>query len=274
MGKSKGRVSRREFLKWMAAGGATVAAGTVYGDDTEKLRVERFDFQLENWNANGMRVGLISDMHLDSPAELARAMRAMRMLIAERPDIIALPGDFCNRSDPKRREYLRTFLNACGDAACPVVATLGNHDYWTASPSTVIETIHQSKVKLLRNEFYEFDGVTIAGFDDAIAHRMDPAFLARGRESTSLLGLLHEPDYVKDVPDHVSLVLSGHSHGGQVRLPFGVHLHTPKGARTYVDGYYPNARVPLFVSRGVGTTGPNWRLFCPPQVAVLTLRGS
>ncbi len=88
----------------------------------------------------------------------------------------------------------------------------------------------------------------------------------------SLLVLFHEPDYVKITPTNVSLQLSGHSHGGQICLPGGRPLHTPYGANTYYAGYYANAPVPLFVTRGVGTIGPKLRLFCPPEVTILTLR--
>ena len=91
--------------------------------------------------------------------------------------------------------------------------------------------------------------------------------------SKSLLALFHEPDFVSEVPKHVSLQVSGHSHGGQICLPGGYAVHTPFGAKKYKSGYYPDARVPLYVTRGVGTTGPDYRLFCRPEVTILTLRG-
>jgi predicted MPP superfamily phosphohydrolase len=126
----------------------------------------------------------------------------------------------------------------------------------------------------LRNGSFEVDGVTVAGIDDAIAGRNNPEFLQPGRHSKSLLTLLHEPDVVEDTPDHVSLQISGHSHGGQICLPTGVALHTPKGAKKYISGFYPDAKVPLYVTRGVGTQGLDWRLFCLPEVSLLTINAA
>jgi predicted MPP superfamily phosphohydrolase len=160
------------------------------------------------------------------------------------------------------------------DAACPVVAIMGNHDYWSTVPRKVVEAFRESKVKMLLNQTFELDGVTIAGLDDAIQRAQSYEFFPAGTVSKSLIALFHEPDFVKDMPKHVSLQISGHSHGGQVCLPFGKSMYTPYGARKYVAGFYPDARVPLFVSRGVGTTGPDYRLFCAPEVSVLTLRSA
>jgi hypothetical protein len=72
------------------------------------------------------------------------------------------------------------------------------------------------------------------------------------------------------MPQEVSLQLSGHSHGGEVCLPGGFALHTPSAAKRYISGFYPNAPVPLYVSRGIATLSP-MRIYCPPEVAVLTL---
>jgi predicted MPP superfamily phosphohydrolase len=273
MASEKKKITRRDLLRATTAGAATSALGVLVGDVTERIQVEPIELRLPCWDADGFRVAVISDLHMDSVSRRDRAIRAVRLAIAERPDVLLIPGDLLSASDERRIQNLQTFLRACGEAKCPVVATLGNHDYWTPRPQAIIGAVEESRVRLLRNETLEVGGVTIAGVDDAIAGRHRPDFLQKGRESRSLLTMLHEPDFVVEMPKHVSLQISGHSHGGQVRFPFGYALHTPRGARTYIDGYYPNAPTPVFVSRGIGTTGPDWRLFCPPQVAVLTLRG-
>jgi uncharacterized protein len=87
--------------------------------------------------------------------------------------------------------------------------------------------------------------------------------------------LLHEPDVVGLLPVGVSnLVLSGHSHGGQFLLPFGIVPMTSRNGKIYRDGFYPDAPSPIFTTRGIGTTGPPSRFLCPPQVAILTLRSA
>jgi len=273
--KGKSRLSRRDMLRAMAAGGASASLVGGYANaGTQWLSVERRDINLARWDADGFRVGLISDVHLDTREDLKIATKAARIAMAERPDVLAVPGDFVNQSDDAQMRLLREFLRVLDEAPCPVFATLGNHDYWTRAPRKVIEEFEIAKVRLLRNEAADVDGVTVYGVDDAIAGRHRPGEIVAGRHSKSLLALFHEPDFVEEMPEHVSLQLSGHSHGGQICLPFGVAMHTPRGARRYIDGYFPEARVPLFVSRGVGTVGIRLRLFCRPQVAILTLRST
>lgn len=273
--KTKKGITRRDLVRAALAGGATSAVGVLAGDVTERIGVEESTLVLPRWDANGFRVALIADLHMESKVRLERSLRALRMAIDTKPDAILIPGDFVSSSDDIRLGLLRTFIQACSEAKCPVIGTLGNHDYWTYAPARIIDVIRGGSLRLLRNERFEIDGVTIAGIDDGLRnlHRPDE-FATVGRDSTSLLAMFHEPDYVREVPKHISIQVSGHSHGGQVRLPLGIAVHTPKGARKYVDGYYPDARVPLFVTRGIGTTGPDFRLFCNPQVALLTLKGA
>jgi predicted MPP superfamily phosphohydrolase len=196
------------------------------------------------------------------------------MAMDSKPNLIILGGDYVDFRHPSIIANVATLARTLNDAACPVVAVMGNHDYWSTVPRKVVEAFDGTKVKMLLNETIEIDGVTIAGLDDAIQGQQRYDFFPKGQVSRSLLAILHEPDFVKDMPVHVSLQLSGHSHGGQVCLPFGKSLYTPFGARRYVAGFYRNARAPLYVSKGVGTTGPDYRLFCPPEVSVITLRSA
>jgi len=236
------------------------------------LSVEEIDIRVPNWDADGFRVVVIADLHMASQPQYENALLAQRLAKQQKADAILIVGDFVDRSDPVSRGYIKQFCERISKTKTPVFATLGNHDYATNRPHAVMDEISGTKVKLLRNEVAEVDGVTIAGIDDALFDKQNPDILVPGKHSRSLLAMLHEPDFVREMPSHVSLQLSGHSHGGQICLPFGVPVHTPFGARKYIEGFYPNAKVPLFVTRGVGTTGPPYRLFCRPQIAVLTIR--
>jgi predicted MPP superfamily phosphohydrolase len=272
--RRKKEYSRRDVMKALAFGGAAAVVPAGYADfSSNHLVVERVALSLPRWDADGFRVAVVSDLHANKPAMAARAADAIKLALAESPDLLIMPGDFVNESDEPYLDLLEQALRPLREAKCPVIATMGNHDYWARNPRKIIDVM-ASRTRLLRNEAVEVGGVTVAGVDDAIAKRHRTDFLERGKHSKSLLTLLHEPDFVSEVPEHVSLQVSGHSHGGQICLPTGRALHTPFGAKQYIAGYYPDARVPLYVTRGVGTTGTDWRLFCLPEVTLLTLRGA
>jgi predicted MPP superfamily phosphohydrolase len=271
--KSKPKFTRRDFLRWSGAGALGSVVPFIYADrSADWLSVEEIELRIPNWEADGFRAVVISDVHMTSDRHYRAALEAVWAAKQQKADVILAPGDFIDTSGPKALSYLREFCRRLGNAKCPVFATMGNHDYATTNPRAVIHEIEKSNIKLLRNEVAELDGVSIGGIDDALFDKHRPDVLATDKLSKSLLTMLHEPDYVDDMPKNVSLQISGHSHGGQICLPFGIPVHTPFGARKYIDGFYPDANVPLFVTRGVGTTGLPYRMFCRPQIAVLTIR--
>lgn len=275
MATKKKTVSRRSFLRTLGAGVAVGTASAMYVDDSaDWLSLEKRTLKLPNWDAEGFRVAVVSDLHLNGPKETVRAKRAVQMALEQRPNLVLIPGDFLNVVYPHTIENISSVLSLFSDFGTPCAAVMGNHDYFSKSPSQIIERVSRSPVKLLRNEVFECEGVTVAGVDDAIVKRERFDFFHEGQVSKSIIGMLHEPDFVVGMPKFVSLQISGHSHGGQVCLPTGVPLFTPYGARNYVAGFYPNADVPLYVTRGVGTTGLSYRLFCRPEVTLLTLRSA
>lgn len=265
------RISRRTLIK-----GAVLAGlgGTTWYQlgARNRLDVRRETLRLPKWKADGFRVGFLSDLHVHSEIQIEPALEAVRAVVAERPDVILFGGDYLNnyRSLP----HVEAFLRKIETMGIPAYSVLGNHDFWSGDVAGLMRRIGDSSVRLLRNEVVEVDGVAIYGIDDGIqgADRHDR--LGKHRDSESVLAVFHEPDFVERVDAHISLMLAGHSHGGQVCLPFGKPLNLPRGARKYWDGFYPAAKVPLFVTRGVGMTGPQVRAFCRPDVSILTLRGA
>ena len=252
----------------MAAAGLAVEGFGIFG--SHKLQIVRKTLRLPRWEANGFRVVQISDVHINNPGAKAMAQEAVRLAIAEKPDLIAVTGDFLNEAMPWPRAGVLETFKMLEDASCPCLGVLGNHDYAFGQHNAVLQTLSETPLRILRNETVDLEGITIAGMDDALWGKFDPSVLDRGRSSKSTLAMLHEPDYVRDMPAWVSLVLSGHSHGGEVCLPGGSALHTPIGAKDYIAGFYGSAPVPLYVSRGVATLGPI-RVYCPPDISVLTL---
>lgn len=258
----------------IVGGGAMAAFGSI---STNQLELVKREIKLEGWDADGFRVAFLTDPHTTRPWARDRALAAFQMLHAEKPDCLILGGDYIVGRGWYEDGFVR---DLCGEIAhhanYPTYAVLGNHDYAPGRATTdrVVKAIKDNGVKLLVNEVAECQGVVIAGYDDALFGSRNPNELNLPMDARSILGVLHEPDAVEDVPTAVKLVLSGHSHGGQIRLPGGLSLYTPTGARKYIEGYYPEAHTPLYVSRGVGTVWADVRLFCRPEVTVLTLRSA
>lgn len=268
-------MTRRQFLK----GAAIVTAGSVasggavaFFNEANHLRVERSTLLLPRWTADGFRLALLADLHANSRPEAERARRAIQLAAAERPDAIALAGDFLNYSVPEVFEHVRHALDAL-PRDIPVLAVPGNHDYPEGGLGTwaALEVLRASPMTFLENRLVDVQGVTFWGMEDGLRGQDRHDLLPLGKDANTVV-LFHEPDLVDRCDPRVSLMLAGHSHGGQVRFGSGRPWILPGGAIRYFDGFYPHAHVPLFVTRGVGTNRRiRVRLQCPPQVAILTL---
>ena len=218
---------------------------------------------------SGVRIGLLTDIHRSSWVSHDDVVAAVQLLMQSRPDIIVLGGDYVTWGD---RDYVgRAAESLAGlDAPHGVFAILGNHDDDHDMPAALtargIEVLRDARTRLnIRQESLE-----LAGIRFWTRRRADIAAVLRGASSTTLL-LAHDPRRVSEAAGlGVPLVLSGHTHGGQVVLPGLGAIAAQKFP--VVAGVARRERTTLFVSRGVGTVYVPIRLNCPPEVAVLTLR--
>ncbi len=217
--------------------------------------------------ARPIRIAQVSDLHVVRPG--ARERRVLELLARERPDAIVLTGDF-------------NALGGAPDAFVPVVAamqaplgvwaTLGNWDYghpvddWAA-------TLEHAGVRLLRNRAAPLvDRVWLAGLDDPLVGHPDPDAAVRDVPAGAfIVALVHGPVVFDDIAGRFPLVLAGHTHGGQIRIPGLPPLYMPRGCRPYVDGWYSRAGSRMYVSRGIGAPGFPVRMFCAPEIAVFEL---
>jgi predicted MPP superfamily phosphohydrolase len=224
--------------------------------------------------ADGLRIGFLSDLHCDSEAALARTERAASLLASRGPDVVLLGGDFVT-------SHGEQWAEPCADALLPLSATpqgvyavLGNHDWWTDSAERVTRELRRVGFWVLRNESARLrykSRVYVVGLDSVLVGNDDlSAAMQYVPEAAAKLLLVHEPDYAGRAPAGFVGQFSGHSHGGQVRIPLLPPLRVPE-AENYVYGLYRTPRHPLYVTAGVGTIGPPVRFRCPPEVALLTL---
>lgn len=236
---------------------------------------------------DGYRIAVLSDLHHGPQQPLARMQRAVAFANSQAPHLTVLLGDYATSEwatpELSLRWYRRSFAALSPvlrqlRARDGVVAVIGNHDYYASADETVA-WLHSLGARVLRNEALELpspDGpLRIVGLDDVEegeVHDELTAALLRGDTPTVVLS--HHPDGVRHcAAPSVRLVLSGHTHGGQVVLPWVGALATRSEVctRHHPAGWIPNAWAPLFVTRGVGCQIPV-RIGAPPEVVVLTLR--
>lgn len=228
---------------------------------------------------DGLRVGVLGDFHFRPRQDEALMEKVVAAVADEQLDLIALVGDFVNHSVsviPPLLGYLEKL-----NARHGVFAVMGNHDGWSGDRATIKRQFEKSGISFLINENSTIDlrgdKLAIAGTDYIWRGAPDPARTLRGIDrETPVLALVHEPDYfdVMAAEREILLQLSGHTHGGQCRVPLaGIAPVKVKYGEKYVQGLYANRDCRLFVTRGVGTTGIRVRFACPPELAVLTLRG-
>src|SRR6266480_81394 len=171
--------------------------------------------------------------------------------------------------------------NARGSVA--TLATLGNWEHDAGIDRETAERAYgRAGVELLYNSRTRVRvgnaALTVVGIDDPVLGHPDVAAAVRGLDGADpTLWVLHAPAYVDRIaPGNVprpAAIISGHTHGGQMRLPFYTP-YTPYGSGRFVAGWYRDTLAPLYVSRGIGTVAIPARLFCPPELPIFTLRGS
>jgi len=274
--------ARRRFLRTAAVGALALGGTALYAGEAEPdhLEVVEKDVKLLGWpvSAAGLKIGQLSDLHCQSDRSVARAKRAVVLLLEQKLDIVFLTGDFVSSSS----EYVQ----ACMEALAPITsiprgvfAVLGNHDwggrYYGQRPAYVTRELEQIGVKVLRNRSVELPGtpgVWLVGLDPCSMAAQDPeTALWHVPEKAVKLLLVHEPDFADESSPGFALQFSGHSHGGQIRLPGLPPLHCPNYGQHYPEGLQQAAHHLVYTTRGIGMIGPQMRFCCPPEVTVLTL---
>ncbi|HLV13438.1 MAG TPA: metallophosphoesterase [Trueperaceae bacterium] len=276
---SSGRLlTRREFVR--SAGVAGLAAVMVSAAPFQPPRsfvVSRHERSLRGLDGP-LRLALLTDLHLGPYLGEEELERWVAATLREEPDVVLLGGDLV---DQRYRGDLSELARHLPRLAAPlgVYAVLGNHDHARFRRiDALTDMLAAAGVTLLANDAARLrEDLVLAGIDDLRVGRPDlDATLAAARRSGAEDGgatalLSHNPDVIPEVPGDVDLVLAGHTHGGQVRLPLvGAVVTSSRYGRRYLSGWV-EAPMPAFVSRGLGVTGLPFRYDCPAELAVITL---
>ena len=239
------------------------------------LVVRQTEIALSAHPTETITVAVVSDLHLGPYKQADWAERVVETVMREHPDLILLAGDYI-ALDPSEAAMLAP-LKAL-DAPLGVFAVTGNHDYEDGGSRVIIDALEQADVVVLENERTTIRvgdrTLTLVGvsdvWNDGNAYR---AMAGVAPEDTVVL-LVHNPDVVLSPnADLADLVVAGHTHGGQIRLPFlGPVPEIPDAlGRAYDRGLFGYGAQQLFITSGVGETGPRARLFNPPVVDLLQL---
>lgn len=267
-------------MAWGRVFGGLAAMGAgalLYGAlvEAQKLRLERRTLRLRGWpgRLDGYRVAVLADLHVSDLASMRMAQEAVAMALGEEPDLVVLPGDLIAYWKRGVLDLLHAALAGLGAMGGRALAVPGNHDYFAGQAAWLAPTLESCGIRLLQNETARFDGVNWVGVDSQVAGQADPYGALRTCQAEDpIVVLWHEPDMVDALPRGPELMVAGHSHGGQFVAPWGWAPATSRLGSRYLRGFFPHTPVPLYVSRGVGVTGPPARLFCPAEVSLLTLR--
>jgi uncharacterized protein len=277
--------TRRQFLSRAAAAGAVAVAGDGLLLAPNFPRIVRQEFHLQHWpeRLNGFTAAVLSDFHYDPYFSIHPLHAAIPMVNRLHPDLIALTGDFVSVPFVGDQEKAAFAAEPCArllrqmTAPHGLWAVMGNHDDGT-DPEHVTRALQAENIQVLANQSQpiEQDGARfwLAGVNDVMSGTADLSKTMRGVPAGEAVILLaHEPDFADEAAQFpIDLQLSGHSHGGQIRLPFLPPLYLPELAKKYIWGTYHIGPLALHTSAGLGTIGVPVRLNCPPEITLLTLR--
>lgn len=272
-------VSRRNAIR-LLAGGALGSVANAAWIEPARLSITRQEIHCRQLPPalDGLRVGVLSDFHFRPDHDADLLAKAVSRANAENLDLIALTGDFIDHDrsvlSPLARglEKLR--------AKHGVFAVMGNHDGWNAETPFIRKHLEAAGIGFLVNQHsliaIRGETLAVAGTDFVWLGNPDPAGTLKGIHArTPVIALVHEPDYfdVMTAQRDIMLQVSGHTHGGQCRVPLVDYVPVSvKYGEKYIHGSVARGSSNLFVTRGIGTTGPRVRFACPPELAVLTLR--
>lgn len=267
-------MTRRALLKTALSTGIGVTTGTAaYGFLYERhaLGVTRATVNVHGLPPalDGLRLGLLTDIHRSRWVSADDVVEAVAALMTAKPDLIVLGGDYVTWGD---RRFVGPSAEALQGLTAPegVFAILGNHDDDHDMPAALaareVQVLRDARTRLsIRGEALE-----LAGIRFWTRRATDIATVTRGATGTLIL-LAHDPRRLTEAAElGIPLVLSGHTHGGQVVLPAIGAVAAQKFP--VVSGLATQANTTIFVSRGLGTVYLPVRVNCPPEVAVLTLR--
>lgn len=228
---------------------------------------------------NGFKIIQFSDTHIGFQYTLAQFRELVQKINAYEPDLIVFTGDLVDNPDQYDFGNELDSLLQSLRAAHGKLWVYGNHDHGGYGTDILRKVMLRGGFQLLQNSHQAIEKnderILIAGIDDVILGKPDLGKALRNTNPDLFTILLaHEPDFAETTTKFpVDVQLSGHSHGGQVRMPFIGSLYTPAYAQRYIQGkHIIGDHLTLFVDKGLGTTRLPYRFLCEPEIHLYTLQ--
>ncbi|MFT6180688.1 MAG: putative MPP superfamily phosphohydrolase [Akkermansiaceae bacterium] len=274
------RITRRSTLGVLGIG---IPSGIwAAGIEPNLLSITRKELTLPRWPKalDGFRVAQLTDIHFRPGTDDGMIAKLHEALGEEKPDLITLTGDFVINDPSSLPELCRELKGI--SAPHGVIASPGNHDRWHCSTFNLRKEIEGTGMTYLQNQSTKLhikgENIFVNGLDSIWGGQPLPGRAWQGhKKDEPVIALVHEPDPFDEL--HLSrpldLQLSGHTHGGQCRVPFFNYAPAKvKFGRKFIYGHFQKGDAQLFVGRGLGTVGIRVRFACPPELVILTLRSS
>lgn len=248
-----------------------------YGSFIEPRMMVQEELLIEfSEDGEDIKAVVLADWHLGPYKKEQWVQKVVDEVNALEPDLVLMLGDYIYGT-PSQVDYLSPIAEL--EAPLGVYAVTGNHDYHGNHIEYVIESLERFNVRVLQNESATVgigqEKLVLAGMDD-LWNRGSALLALKGTiEEDNVILLAHNPDVVMSIdPNRADWVFSGHTHGGQIRLPFiGSVSELPTVLnRPYDQGVKQYGEQNLFITSGIGESGPRARLFCPPEIVVVDIK--
>lgn len=255
----------------------TMGAAALYACFAERewIEVTHHRLELPEWQGGTARLAVLSDLHV-RPEDEEYLKRIVELTMQQKPDAVLLLGDYVN--DTRNTLTLEKFEEILKPlSTVPCFAVLGNHDYWYGARK-LRQMFKRLNIPLMEGKKQDLPvgetALTIAGMRCAFTYRY-PGAVSQPETGKPFILLTHSPAGVKFAPPGTSITLAGHTHGGQIRLPFYGALVMPDRDvdRKKSAGYHETKGRAFYVSRGLGTSQLPLRFCCRPEILMLELVG-
>lgn len=240
------------------------------------IEITSLDIATPQWQGREVRLAVLADLHAGEGDE-AYLRKVVAKTLAEKPDAVLLLGDYVNhRNSSMSLDELADILQPL--TALPCYAVLGNHDYYYGS-GYIKKLFRQLGIKLMEHRceqlIVEGHPLAFAGIRCRFTFR-SPGKIAQPKKGVPVIYLTHAPQAARHTPPGALITLAGHTHGGQVCHPGGRALVLPDGAiqKDQASGDQIIGGHRVYISRGIGTSVLPFRLFCRPELLVLTIRSA